>query len=66
MGVQRDWRRVTITMNIDLNRRLKEKQHQMMKENNNISFSRLVNHVLEEGLKHEDLKILKASDLQIL
>lgn len=66
MTVQRDWRRVTIAMNIDLNRRLKEKQHEMMKENNNISFSRLVNHVLEEGLKHGDLKVLEASNLQTL
>ena len=42
----------TIAMNIDLNKRLKEKQYQMMKEHNNISFSGLVNQVLEEGLKH--------------
>ena len=48
----RDWTRVTIAMNIELNRRLKEKQYQMMKEQNNISFSGLVNQILEEGLKH--------------
>jgi len=39
-------------MNIDLNKRLKEKQYQLMKERNNISFSGLVNQILEEGLKH--------------
>jgi hypothetical protein len=43
---------VTIAMNIDLNRRLKERQYQMMKEHNNISFSALVNQILDEGLKH--------------
>lgn len=48
----RDWTRVTIAMNIDLNKRLKEKQYQMMKEHNNVSFSALVNQVLIEGLKH--------------
>ncbi len=48
----RDWTRVTIAMNIELNKRLKEKQYQMMKNHNNISFSGLVNHILEEGLKH--------------
>jgi hypothetical protein len=48
----RDWTRVTIAMNIDLNKRLKEKQYQMMKEHNHISFSALVNQVLNEGLKH--------------
>lgn len=48
----RDWTRVTIAMNIELNKRLKEKQYQMMKEHNNISFSGLVNQVLEAGLKH--------------
>lgn len=51
-------------MNLDLNRKLKEKQYQMMKENNNISFSRLVNHVLEEGLRYGDLKILQTNYMQ--
>jgi len=53
----RDWTRVTIAMNIDLNRRLKEKQYQLMKEHNNISFSGLVNQILEEGLKHSQVGI---------
>jgi hypothetical protein len=64
MSTQRDWRRVTIAMSLDLNRKLKEKQYQMMKENNNISFSRLVNHVLEEGLRHGDLKALQTNCMQ--
>jgi len=64
MSTQRDWRRVTIAVNLDLNRKLKEKQYQMMKENNNISFSRLVNHVLEEGLRYGDLKILQTNYMQ--
>jgi hypothetical protein len=53
--VIRDWTRVTIAMDIELNRRLKEKQYELMMKNNNISFSKLVNHVLEEGLKHVNL-----------
>lgn len=48
----RDWTRVTIAMNIELNKRLKEKQYQMMKEQSNISFSGLVNQILKAGLKH--------------
>jgi hypothetical protein len=55
---------VTIAMSLDLNRKLKEKQYQMMKENNNISFSRLVNHVLEEGLRYGDLKVLQTNCMQ--
>ncbi|HWP78460.1 MAG TPA: hypothetical protein VNL34_02265 [Candidatus Nitrosotenuis sp.] len=57
MSSPRDWTRVTIAMNIELNKRLKEKQYQMMKENNNVSFSRLVNHVLEEGLRYGNLEL---------
>lgn len=53
--VIRDWTRVTIAMDIELNKRLKEKQYELMMKNNNISFSKLVNHVLEEGLKHVNL-----------
>lgn len=56
--MSRVWTRVTIAMDVELNKRLKEKQYQLMKENNNISFSRLVNHILEEGLRHGDLKTL--------
>ena len=50
--MMRDWTRVTIAMDIDLNRRLKEIQYEMMKKKNNTSFSKLVNQILEEGLKH--------------
>ncbi|MEW6044245.1 MAG: hypothetical protein AB1608_08275 [Thermoproteota archaeon] len=59
MSSPRDWTRVTIAMNIDLNKRLKEKQYQMMKENANVSFSKLINHVLEEGLRYGSLEPLK-------
>lgn len=59
--MSRDWTRVTIAMDVELNKRLKEKQYQLMKENNNISFSRLVNCILEEGLRHGDLKTLNGS-----
>lgn len=52
----RDWTRVTIAMDIGINKKLKEKQYQLMMEKNNISFSGLVNMVLEEGLKHVDLQ----------
>jgi hypothetical protein len=51
--MMRDWIRVTIAMDIDLNRRLKERQYELMKENNNISFSKLVNQILNEGLKNK-------------
>ncbi len=57
MSSPRDWTRVTIAMNIELNKRLKEKQYQLMKENNNVSFSRLVNHILEEGLRYGNLEL---------
>jgi hypothetical protein len=52
--MMRDWIRVTIAMDIDLNRRLKERQYELMKENNNISFSKLVNQILNEGLKNRN------------
>lgn len=55
--VIRDWTRVTIAMDIELNKRLKEKQYELMMKNNNISFSKLVNHILEEGLKHVNLSM---------
>ncbi|MFN3654178.1 MAG: hypothetical protein ACK4TO_02490 [Candidatus Nitrosotenuis sp.] len=59
MSAPRDWTRVTISMNIELNKRLKEKQYEMMKENTNVSFSKLINHVLEEGLRYGNLELLK-------
>ncbi|HWP78425.1 MAG: hypothetical protein AB1299_00045 [Thermoproteota archaeon] len=59
MSAPRDWTRVTISMNIELNKRLKEKQYEMMKENTNVSFSKLINHVLEEGLRYGNLEPLK-------
>ncbi|MEM2785328.1 MAG: hypothetical protein QXW37_01795 [Candidatus Nitrosotenuis sp.] len=59
MSAPRDWTRVTISMNIELNKRLKEKQYEMMKENANVSFSKLINHVLEEGLRYGNLEPLK-------
>jgi uncharacterized protein (DUF1778 family) len=60
MSSLRDWTRFTISMNIDLNKRIKEKQYQMMKENANVSFSKLNNHVLEEGLRYGNLEPLKS------
>lgn len=59
MSAPRDWTRVTISMNIELNKRLKEKQYEIMKENTNVSFSKLINHILEEGLRYGNLEPLK-------
>lgn len=49
----RDWIRVTISMDVKINKQLKEKQHQLMLNNDNVSFSRLVNLVLERGLSSD-------------
>ena len=57
-------RRITISLEADLERRIRNKQANMLlKSNHSVSFSEMLNRILQEALKREGLENESESDI---